>query len=98
MRAFLGRFAIALVLVVVLTTAAIAEAYHIAANKVSKIATVRIDPSVFQSGNNFLFIGSDTRAFVHTKLQASQFGTTADVGSGQRSDTIMVAHINPHTG
>src|SRR5262249_23465704 len=50
------------------------------------------------SGNNFLFIGSVTRAVMHTKAEESQFGTTADVGSGQRSDTIMVAHINPHTG
>jgi LCP family protein required for cell wall assembly len=98
MRAFLGRFAIALLVVVVMTSAAIAEAYHIAANKVKQVATVKINPAFLQSGNNFLFIGSDTRTVMHTKAEASQFGTIADVGSGQRSDTIMVAHINPHTG
>jgi LCP family protein required for cell wall assembly len=98
MRAFLGRFAIALVLVIVLTSSAIAEAYHIAANKVNKVATIHIDPAVLEPGNNYLFIGSDTRAVMHTKLEESQFGTTADVGSGQRSDTIMVVHINPHSG
>jgi LCP family protein required for cell wall assembly len=97
MRAFLGRFAIALVLVVVLTSASIAEAYHIAADKVKKVAAIHIDPAVLESGNNFLLIGSDTRAFVHTQIDASHFGS-ANVQTGQRSDTIMVAHINPRTG
>lgn len=45
-------------------------------------------------GANFLLIGSDTRAFVNNSDEASQFGDSQSEG-GQRSDTIMVAHVEP---
>ena len=50
-------------------------------------------------GGNYLIIGSDTRAFVDSQKDAEHFGDKA-TQTGQRSDTIMVAHIDPgkHTG
>ncbi|HEX6310944.1 MAG TPA: LCP family protein [Acidimicrobiia bacterium] len=43
---------------------------------------------------NFLLIGSDTRAFVETEEQEEAFGDAESQG-GQRSDTIMVVHVDP---
>jgi LCP family protein required for cell wall assembly len=47
-------------------------------------------------GGNYLIIGSDSRAFVQDATQAQAFGTAAAEG-GQRSDTMMVLHIDPAT-
>jgi polyisoprenyl-teichoic acid--peptidoglycan teichoic acid transferase len=45
---------------------------------------------------NFLLIGSDTRAFVETAEQEEAFGDPeSDEVGGQRSDTIMVVHVDP---
>jgi LCP family protein required for cell wall assembly len=44
-----------------------------------------------------LIIGSDTRAFVDSAADEQHFGD-AQGQSGQRSDTIMVAHVDPTTG
>ncbi len=46
-----------------------------------------------------MIIGSDTRSFVDTKDDAEHFGSKAKQ-TGQRSDTMMVVHIDPgkHTG
>jgi LCP family protein required for cell wall assembly len=96
-RAFLHRLITALVVAVVLSTVAIAGAYAQAAHKVSKVSTVPIDASVLQSGGNFLLIGSDSRAFVNNATDEQHFGS-AQVETGQRSDTIMVAHIDAKTG
>ena len=50
-------------------------------------------------GGNYLIIGSDTRAFIDSQKDAEHFGSKA-TQTGQRSDTIMVVHIDPgkHTG
>ncbi len=96
-QAFVHRVITAFVVVVVLTTVAIAGAYAEAATKVSKVAKARIDTSVLQSGGNFLLIGSDSRAFVNDPQDAQAFGS-ASQQTGQRSDTIMVAHIDDKTG
>jgi LCP family protein required for cell wall assembly len=45
-------------------------------------------------GGNYLIIGSDTRAFVSDAQQEQAFGSAAQEG-GQRSDTIMVLHVDP---
>jgi LCP family protein required for cell wall assembly len=58
---------------------------------------VNIDTSVLQSGGNFLLIGSDSRAFVDTPGDSAAFGS-AQQETGQRSDTIMVAHIDAKAG
>lgn len=43
---------------------------------------------------NVLLVGSDTRATATSAQDRQSFGNTSQVG-GQRSDTIMVLHINP---
>ena len=96
-RAFVHRFVTAFVIAVVLMTGLIAGAYAEAANKVSKVEKADIDTSVLQAGGNFLLIGSDSRAFVKNAQEASHFGS-AQQQTGQRSDTIMVAHIDDKTG
>jgi len=45
-------------------------------------------------GANYLVIGSDSRAFVHNQGEAQAFGNAKDE-SGQRSDTMMVVHVEP---
>ncbi|HZN14713.1 MAG TPA: LCP family protein [Acidimicrobiales bacterium] len=42
---------------------------------------------------NVLLVGSDTRATL-TPAEKAEFGSTAQVG-GQRSDTIMILHVDP---
>lgn len=43
---------------------------------------------------NFLLIGSDTREFVDNAQDADKF-TDADGETGQRSDTMMIIHVDP---
>jgi LCP family protein required for cell wall assembly len=43
---------------------------------------------------NYLLLGSDSREGL-TKEQQVQFGTDQDIGGANRSDTIMVVHIDP---
>jgi polyisoprenyl-teichoic acid--peptidoglycan teichoic acid transferase len=95
--AFLHRLITAFVVAVVLATVLIAGAYAEAASRVSKVAKVAIDTSLLQAGGNYLLIGSDSRAFVNGPQDAQAFGS-AQQQTGQRSDTIMVAHIDDRTG
>src|SRR5205085_789040 len=94
---FLQRFVTAFVVAALLATGLIAAAYAQAASKVSHVATAKIDTSVLKAGGNFLLIGSDTRAFVDTPAEAQHFGS-AKQETGQRSDTIMVAHVDAAKG
>src|SRR4051794_7182276 len=96
-RAFLHRLVTAFVVAVVLSIVAIAGSYAEASRRVSKVSTVPIDTSVLESGGNFLLIGSDSRAFVKDAADAQHFGSAAQQ-TGQRSDTIMVAHVDKRTG
>ena len=103
-RAFFQRFVLALLLVTVFTASGIGMAYWIAADKIDSAKTARFDPGTLaetQRGKpaNFLIIGSDSRAFVKDATDESHFGDPAEQ-TGQRSDTIMIAHIDPdsHTG
>jgi LCP family protein required for cell wall assembly len=93
-RAFLHRMFMAFAIAVIVTTVAIAGAYAEAARKVSEVSQVPIDSSVLQHGRNFLLIGSDSRAFVKSSRDAQSFGSSQQQ-TGQRSDTIMVAHLEP---
>jgi len=92
-RAFLGRIVIALVLAAALVTSALVGAFRIAEDKVAGVATVPIDRALLRPGGNYLLIGSDSRAFVKNPTDKDHFGA-AEVQTGQRSDTIMVAHID----
>ena len=43
---------------------------------------------------NFLLVGSDTRAFVDSDSDAKSFGSSSKTG-GQRSDTIILVRVDP---
>jgi LCP family protein required for cell wall assembly len=104
LRVFWSRFVVAFVLCVVLAVGGIGWAYWFANDKWDSVRNASIDEKYFaepQAGKpaNYLIIGSDTRAFVTTAEQRDAFGD-AGTQSGQRSDTMMIAHIDPktHTG
>ena len=63
--------------------------------KIRRVHSLPLDnaPSTASAGN-FLLVGSDSRAFVQSGNQAQAFGSAAQV-TGQRSDTIIVLHIDP---
>ena len=96
-RSFAGRFALALVLTVAIVVAGIGAVYSYAARKVEKVPTVAIDPAVLSEGGNYLLVGSDSRSFVADEADADRFGSAGAQG-GQRSDTIMVAHVDGRKG
>jgi LCP family protein required for cell wall assembly len=99
LRIFVTRFVTALVICVMLAAGGVAGAYWFANNKWDDVTNARIPENFFVKAPkgkpaNYLIIGSDTRAGVDNPADASDFGTQATEG-GQRSDTIMVAHIDP---
>jgi LCP family protein required for cell wall assembly len=95
LRAFFGRFVISLVIASLVMIAAVFSVNKGIDDRVQKIPRVELAlASPPPEGANFLLIGSDTRAFVNNADQASQFGDAQSEG-GQRSDTIMVAHVEP---
>ena len=98
---FLRRFAIALLVVVILAGAGIATGRAYKQHEYAKSRTVHIDPRLLTPQKpgqpaNFLLLGSDSRAFVNNTAEAKAFGTSADTG-GQRSDVMMVLHVEPAT-
>ena len=99
LRAFGHRVLVALLICCLLTTALWVAVLHAENAKIAQIPTANIPVGLLHAGGNYLIIGSDTRAFVDTKADAEHFGSKQSQ-SGQRSDTIMVAHIDPgqHTG
>src|SRR4029079_3035618 len=99
LRAFVRRFFVALVVGAVIISAFVVGADLVANAKISQINRANIDPSLLTKGGNYLIIGSDTRAFIDSQKDAEHFGDKA-TQTGQRSDTIMVVHIDPgkHTG
>lgn len=95
-RVFLRRFVVALLTSFWLVGGGIAYAIWLAEREVERIP--RADVSVTEVANdepaNFLIIGSDTRTFVDNSLEEEQFGDP-DEQTGQRSDTMMVLHLDP---
>ena len=94
LRAFGHRVLVALLICSVITAALWVAVLHAENAKISQIHTVDIDPALLRAGGNYLIIGSDTRAFVDNPADAQHFGSK-QTQTGQRSDTIMVAHIDP---
>lgn len=94
LRAFGHRVLVALLICCVLSAAVGVAVVRAENAKISSIAVAHIDPSLLRAGGNYLIIGSDTRAFGETQKDVQQFGS-AQSQSGQRSDTMMVAHIDP---
>lgn len=92
-RAFAGRFVIALVLAASVTTAAVASVNHEIDKRVTRIKRIQlITAEAPPQGANFLIIGSDTRQFVSDPAERAAFGPDS---GGNNSDTLMVAHVEP---
>ncbi len=95
---FWGRCLIAVLIASAFMGSAVALVDRGITDRVQKIRRVNLtlaDPP--PGGANYLIIGSDTRAFVDNADDAASFGdpnTDPDIG-GQRSDTMMVAHVEP---
>lgn len=95
LRAFVIRFGIAFGLVFLLTGLAVAGAYWETNNKVDSIRRVPIDGLDTGEGlpaeaGNFVIIGSDSREALGVQVD----GDEEQIGS-ERSDTLMVAHVDP---
>jgi LCP family protein required for cell wall assembly len=99
-RTFVSRFVTALVIVAVATAGGIGYAYWFANDQiVNHTKSVVIPKSVLPSvastqPANYLIVGSDSRAFVNDPIAEEHFGNPK-YQTGQRSDTIMIAHVDP---
>ncbi|MDQ1430511.1 MAG: hypothetical protein QOF40_1113 [Actinomycetota bacterium] len=97
-RAFFGRYLISLGVATVLMVSGVAVVNRGIDDRVQKISRVKLSlASSPPQGANYLIIGSDTRKFAGQTGNVEGFGdpsTNADV-QGQRSDTLMVAHVEP---
>jgi polyisoprenyl-teichoic acid--peptidoglycan teichoic acid transferase len=96
-RVLLGRFAVALAVSVPLVLGGVVGVNAFIDRKIDEIPRVKVktaentDPG---QPANFLLIGSDTRAQVQTPEEREAFGDASAEG-GQRSDTLMVIHVDP---
>jgi polyisoprenyl-teichoic acid--peptidoglycan teichoic acid transferase len=96
-RVLLGRFAVALAVAFPLVVAGVVGVNTFIDRKIGEIPRVKVktaentDPG---EPANFLLIGSDTRAEVQTPEERAAFGDASQEG-GQRSDTLMVIHVDP---
>jgi LCP family protein required for cell wall assembly len=96
---FLGRFAIALVLVVAIATAGFVSAQAYGRREFGKARRIHIDdltPTRQGEPANYLLIGSDVRPRDETAAEAQAYGTASDTGP-QHSDVMMVLHVDPAT-
>jgi len=63
-------------------------------DQIPKVHVAGLTPRVGNEPFTVLLVGSDSRSFVSTAAQASQFGSAA-AQSGQRSDVIILARVAP---
>jgi LCP family protein required for cell wall assembly len=99
LRVFVERFLVAFTVCVVLSAGGIGGAYWFANNKWDSVRNADIPADVFADAKagkpaNFLIIGSDSRSFVDNPKDAESFGDP-ETQTGQRSDTMMIAHVDP---
>jgi LCP family protein required for cell wall assembly len=95
LRAFAGRFGIALVVGSLLMAGAVAGVDREIGRKIDRIPKIRLATAPLPpEGANYLVVGSDTREFVANELEREAFGDATSEG-GRRSDTIMVLHVEP---
>ena len=96
-RALAGRFGIALVVSFALVVSGLVAVNVIIDNKIDSIDRVQLDTAPDTDPGapaNFLLIGSDSRQFVADAPDSEQF-CDANCDTTQRSDTIMVIHVDP---
>ncbi len=100
-RGFWGRLVIAVLIASAFMTSAVALVDRGITEQVAKIRRVKVTLAPPPPGGaNYLIIGSDSRAFVDTSGNANDAAQFGDPNSdpdlaGQRSDTMMVAHVEP---
>ena len=94
-RVFARRYGIAFGIAALFMVVSVVAVNYVINTKLNKITRVKVAtaPSPPQ-GANYLVIGSDTRAFVQNAGEAQAFGNAQNT-SGQRSDTMMVVHVEP---
>lgn len=95
-RIFAGRMVVALCVAASCMVGAVLAVNYIIDAKLSHVSRVGLRTAAATGGpENFLVVGSDTRAFTNGSSQLqSQFGNESQNG-GQRSDTMMVVRIDP---
>jgi LCP family protein required for cell wall assembly len=95
LRALSGRYLIALGVAGVFMIGSVLTVNYVIDQKLSNVkrVSVKTAPAPAQ-GANYLLLGSDSRAFVKNPTQQKAFGNTQD-SAGQRSDTMMVIHVEP---
>ncbi len=95
---FMGRFVISLALASAFVVAGVAlvnRGINDRVQGIQRVAGLDVAPAP-PGGANYLIIGSDTRAFATDAGDQAAFGDPNDPNtSGQRSDTLMVAHVEP---
>lgn len=101
LRHFLARLAIAFVLVVATTSAGVVAGDAVFERAYNESEAIPIDEGVLDENEesepaNFLVVGSDTRSIVDDEGEAGAFGSPDEV-SGERSDTLMVVHVEPRS-
>jgi LCP family protein required for cell wall assembly len=96
-RVLFGRFAVALAVALPLVIGGVVGVNLFIDWKIDQIPRVKLDTATNTDPGepaNFLLIGSDTRALVQTQGERDAFGDPSTEG-GQRSDTLMVIHVDP---
>jgi LCP family protein required for cell wall assembly len=95
LRVVFRRFAIACSVLAVSMTAIVVAVNYVFDLKLSDIKRVNVHTAPAPpDGANFLLIGSDTRAFVSSAEDQQAFGSS-ELQGGQRSDSMMVVHVEP---
>ena len=97
-RAFFGRCVISLGLATTLMAAGVAAVNHGIDDRIGKIHRIALrEAQPPPQGANFLIIGSDTRTFAGQTGDVDGFGDPSvdPNAQGKRSDTLMVAHVEP---
>jgi len=95
LRAFTGRVGVAFLVAALFMGGAIVAVNYVIDTKLDAVARVKVSVAdAPPEGANYLLIGSDTRAFVENPGEQEAFGDSANTG-GQRSDTMMVLHVEP---
>jgi LCP family protein required for cell wall assembly len=95
-RAFVRRYVIALGVAFVLVVSGIVYGNWEIGQKLDDVHRIKVDVGAEgpAEAGNYLIVGSDTREFVQDEGQRQAFGDP-EVETGQRSDTLMVLHLDP---
>jgi len=95
LRSFALRYVIAFLVATAVMVGAVVTTNKVIDAKIAKITRVTLDLTPEPPGGaNYLVIGSDTRQFGENAADQKAFGDPR-IETGQRSDTIMLVHVEP---